>query len=101
NHGQCYACVSAGGLDQGIAGRDLATGLSAAYHGIGGAILDGAGGIITFQFCQDPVAAGVTELARNPLQAHQWSAADAVFDSRISFHDKNHNPPATKYADLP
>ncbi|MNN03187.1 hypothetical protein D3C81_1158670 [compost metagenome] len=78
-HGQGDAGVAGSGLDQGVAGLDVAAQLGMADHRQRRAILHRAGRVVAFQLDQK----GVRGLARQALQAHQRGVADAVGDGGI------------------
>jgi hypothetical protein len=78
-HGQGDAGVAAGGLDQGVAGPDLAPGLGLGDHGQGRPVLHRAGRIVALQLHQDHVGG----FARKLLQTDQGSVADEVFDGFV------------------
>ena len=82
-HGQRDAGIAGGGLDQGVAGTDLAARLGSGDHRDRRPILDRAGRIIAFELAQNQVAATRLGLARNALQANQRCAADHGIDGRI------------------
>ena len=82
-HGQRDAGVAGGGLDQRVAGADLASLLGAADHGDGRAVLHRSRGVVAFELAQDDVAARRTCIARQTLQPHQRRAADGVFQGLV------------------
>ncbi|MNE05037.1 hypothetical protein D3C80_975890 [compost metagenome] len=73
-HGQGDAGVAGGGLDQRIAGADVAAQFGVADHRQRRPILHRAGRIVALQLDQQ----GVGGFARQALQAHQRGVADAV-----------------------
>ena len=78
-HGQGDAGIAAGGLDEGVAGADLAARLGVADHAQGRAVLDRTGRVVALQLDQDAVAGGTGQA----LQAHQRGVADEVFQGSV------------------
>ena len=81
-HGERDAGIAAGRLDEYVAGGDIAAFLGLLDHAHGGAVLDGAGGIVAFELHQHMIAGP----ARHALQADEGRVADQAFDRRI-FHE--------------
>ena len=94
-HGQRNAGIARGGLDQRVAGLDVAALFGAADHRQGRPVLDRTGRIVAFQLAQHHVATFLARLRTDALQCHQGRAADGVFDGRINFHSLTlcHNSP--------
>ena len=82
-HGQRNPGIARGGLDQGVAGSDLAARLSLGDHGNRRPILDRSGRIVAFELAQNHVAATRLGFARNALQANQRRAANHRVDGGI------------------
>ncbi|MDT4846202.1 hypothetical protein FQZ97_802170 [compost metagenome] len=90
-HGQGDAGVAGGGLDQGVAGLDVAAQLGAGDHRQGRAILDRTGRVVAFEFDQERVAG----FAGQALQTDQRGVADAVGDGGVlQSHGGLRNPDA-------
>ena len=85
-HRQRDAGVARGGLDQRVAGPDLAALLGAADHADRRPVLHRAGRVVALELAQDHVAACRSGVARQALQAHQRRAADGVFEGLVRGH---------------
>jgi len=79
HHGQGYARIAAGGLNEGVPGADVTPLLRPADHGQGRAVLDRSRGVVALQLGQDVVV----RLAWQALEARQWRVADEFFDGRV------------------
>ena len=82
-HGQRDAGVARGGLDQRVAGLDLAALLGALDHRQRRPVLHRAGRVVALELAQDDVAALAVLGGADALQCHQRRLADGVFDGRI------------------
>ncbi len=91
-HGQGDAGVAGGGLDQRVAGLDLAALLGPADHRQRRSVLHRAGRIVAFELAQDHIAALAVVLRTDALQRHQRRLADGVFERGV-VHDSARRPP--------
>lgn len=82
HHGQRNTGIAAGGLDQGIAGTYVATGLGLGNHAQCRSVLHGTRRVIALQFDQH----GIGGATRQTLQAHERCVADGIGNRGVNGH---------------
>ncbi len=82
-HGQGDAGVARGGLDQRVAGADVAALGGAADHAQRRPVLDRTGRVVALELAEDDIAAGVVVGAGQALQPHQWRGTDRVLQGLV------------------
>ncbi len=83
-HGQRDAGIAGGGLDQRIAGLDVAALGGALNHAQRRPVLHRAGGVVALELAQDDIAARVVVGAGQALQPHQRRIADGVLQRLVA-----------------